>query len=300
MHSQSKVAPSTCTQHNKVLSVFCLTCQEAVCMTCAFKSPEHKGHDWEELSEAMERCIQQSEEVLSNIIQTASTLQVKVKQKAQANNPQCLQLLDQMGKCNEHLGNAATGGTDDKADILTKPHSKIKIYTENPIEHTSALAPNDGLPTASLPQSVNKDKFEFLASAKLPEFKYIDMNRRSKLLLTFPQNHYAIYKIHEHRFCSMEQPALSDKTVRMLRDTKHAVLSQNDELVVQAEYSMMCHNTTYSFGRRYMCKVHVCQWEWINLSHRRDSVLICDFMKRRDETSIHQERISLDSLVSFS
>ena len=84
---QVEVTPSICAKHNKTLSVFCLACQEAVCMTCAFKSPEHKGHDWEELSDAMERCIHQSEEMLSNIIQTASTLQDNIKQKAQANNP---------------------------------------------------------------------------------------------------------------------------------------------------------------------------------------------------------------------
>ena len=69
--SQVEVAPSTCTQHNKVLSVFCTTCQEAVCMTCALKSSQHKGHDMEELAEVMEKCIHQSEELLSDITHTA-------------------------------------------------------------------------------------------------------------------------------------------------------------------------------------------------------------------------------------
>ena len=101
-------------------------------------------------------------------------------------------------------------------------------------------------------------------------------------------------------FCSIEQPALSNKTVRMLKDTKHATLSQDDTLVMQDEFSMMWHNKTYSFGRRYMCKVHVFQGEWISLSHRADSVLICEFMKEKDETSVHEEEIGLDSVISFS
>ena len=84
-HSQSKleVASSTCIQHNKVFSVFCLSCQEAMCMTGAFKSPEHKGHNMEELSDAMEKCIHRSEEVLIDIIQTASTLQGERQAKGQ-------------------------------------------------------------------------------------------------------------------------------------------------------------------------------------------------------------------------
>ena len=126
MQSQVEVAPSTCTQHSKVLSVFCLTCQEAVCMTCAFKSPEHKGHDWEELSEAMEKCIHQSGEALSDIIQTASTVHEEIKQKAKVNNPQCRQLLCQLQKCKEYVGNAATG---DKGDIpMKKKHSNQSVY----------------------------------------------------------------------------------------------------------------------------------------------------------------------------
>ena len=157
-----------------------------------------------------------------------------------------------------------------------KPHMPTKTSTENLSEQSSALSPPDGLPTASLPQSVNKDKLELLTSAKLPEFKYIDMNRRNRLLLTFPQNHYAVYELHDHRFYSVEQSALSDKAVELLKNAKHAVLSLDDKLVVQDEFSMMCDNKTYSFGRRYMCKVHCFERDWINLSHCRDSELLCE------------------------
>ena len=248
MHSQSEVAPCTCTKHNEVLSVFCSTCQEAMCMTCAFKSPEHKEHDLEELSDTMERCIHQSE-VLSDIIQTASTLGENIKHKAQANNPQCLQLLGQMRKCKEYIGKAASDGIDDKADALMKPYMPNKMYTEDPAEQASAPAPDDSLPTASLPQSVNRDKLEFLASAKLPGFKDINMNRRTKLLHIFPHYRYDVFRIKDHQFCSMEQAALSDKSSRMLKDADHAILSQDGKLVIQDEYRVMCQNKTDNLGR---------------------------------------------------
>ena len=298
MQSQVEVAPSTCTQHNKILSVFCLTCQKAVCMTCAFKSPEHRGHDWEELSEAMEKCIHQSEEVLSDIIQTASTFQEKIKQRAQANNPQCLQFLCQLQKCQEYVRNASVGDID---DIPTTPNIPAKVCTENPVEEASALTPVDDLPTASLPQSKNKDKLEPLASAMLPEFKYIDINRRNRLLLTFPHSRYATYKIIGHQFSTMEQPALSDKTMRMLKDAEHAILSQDSKLVVQDEFSMMCHNKTYSFRDRYLCKVHTFRGKWMTLCHRTESELLLEIIWENDERTIHEEEgLSLDSLVSFS
>ena len=181
-----------------------------------------------------------------------------------------------------------------------KPYMPTKISTDNPDEHASALAPLGVLPAATLPQSVNKAKMELLASAKLPEFEYLDMNRRNRLLLTFPQSSYAVYKIKHQTFCSIEQTALPDKTVRMLKDAEHAILSQDSKLVVQEECRMMYCNKAYSFGKRYMCKVHIFEGDWMTLSHRKDSELIYEFVKEKDETSVHKETVSLDSLVSFS
>ena len=174
------------------------------------------------------------------------------------------------------------------------------MCTEDPVEQASALASVDGLPTASLPQSENKDKLELLASAMLPEFKYIDMNRRNRLLLTFPHSRYTTYKIMDHQFSTMEQPALCDKTVRMLKDAEHAIMSQDNKLVVQDEFSMMCHNKTYSFGDRYLCKVHTFRGNWLSLSHRTDSGLIIEIFQEKDEGTLHEEKdLKLDSLVSF-
>ena len=296
--SQVEVVPSTCTLHNKAISAFCSTCQEEICVSCMLKSPKHKGHDIEELSEAMERCIHQSKDLLKDIIQTASTIQENIQQKAQSNSPQCLQLLCQMQKCKQYVGNTASGGIEDKGNIST--YMPNKISADNPGKQASAPAPLDILPAATLPQSVNKEKMELLATAKLPEFKYLDMNRRNRLLLTFPQSSCAVYKIKHQKFCTMEQSALSDKTVTMLKDAEHAILSQDSKLVVQDEFSMMYCNKAYSFGKRYMCKVHVFEGDWMAVSHRKDSGLVCEFMQEKDETSIHKETISLDSLVSIS
>ena len=296
--SQVQVPSSTCTQHNKVLSVFCSTCQEAVCITCAFKSPEHKGHDWEDLSEAMDKCIHQSKEVLGDIIQTTSTIQEKIKQKAKANDPQCLQLLCQLKKCNEYVGNAAAGDT---GDIPMKQSIPTKVSTEYPVEQASALAPV-GLPTA-LPESITTYlcNLKLLASAILPKFKFIDINRRNRLLLTFPNSHFAIYMIKDHQFCSMKQPALSDTAVGMLNCAKHAILSLDDKLVAQDEFSMVCNNKTYSLEDRYFCEVHIFRGKWITLSHRTASGLGFEIVQEKDESTIHEVTdLKLDSLVGFS
>ena len=205
-----------------------------------------------------------------------------------------------MRKYTEYGRNAATGGIGDKADMPKTPYMPTQMCTENTVEQVSAVAPVDGLPAATIPQSVSKDKMELLASAKLPEFTCIDINRRNRLLLTFPRRSYGVYKIKDQKFCSMEQTALSDKTVRMLKDAEHAILSQDSKLVVQDEFSMMYCNKAYSFGRRYMCKAHVFEGDWVALSHRADSILICEFMKEKDDTSVHEEKIGLDSVVSFS
>ena len=294
--SQVEVVPSTCTLHNKAISAFCSTCQEEICVSCILKSPKHKGHDIEELSEAMERCIHQSQDLLKDINQTASTIQENIQQKAQSNNPQCLQLLCQMQKCNEYVGYAASGGIEDKGNIST--YMPNKTYADNPCKQASAPAPLDFLPAATLPQSVNKDKMELLASAKLPEFEYLDLNRRNRLLLTFPQSSYAVYKIKHEKYCSMEQPALSDKTVRVLENAEHVILSQDSKLVVQDEFSMMCCDKAYSFGKRYMCKVHIFEGDWMALSHRKDSKLVYELMQEKDEAFSREEKVSLRSLVS--
>ena len=144
---------------------------------------------------------------------------------------------------------------------------------------------------------------EPLASAKLPEFKCIDMNRRNRLLLTFPHSRYATYMIQDHQFCTMEQPALSDEAVRMLKDAGHVILSQDSKLVVQAESSirMMCHNKSYSFKDRCLCKVHIFGRNWITLSRCRESGLDFEIIQENDERTIHEEKdLMLDSLVSFS
>ena len=152
--SQVELIQSTCTQHNKVISVFCSTCQEGICVSCMLKSPKHKGHDMEELSEAMERCIHQSQGLLKDIIQTVSTIQDNIKQKAQAKNPQCLQLLCQLQKYKECGRNAAAGDIDHKAEILRKPFMITQMSTENTVEQASLLAPVDGfLQPPSLSQS---------------------------------------------------------------------------------------------------------------------------------------------------
>ena len=139
---------------------------------------------------------------------------------------------------------------------------------------------------------------EPLASAKLPEFKCIDISRRNRLLLTFPHSRYAVYMIKDHQFCSMEQPAISDKVVRMLKDAEHAILSQDSKLVVQAESSVMCHNKAYSFKDRCLSKVHIFGGNWMTLSQRRESRLNFEIIQEKDERTIHDEKdLSLDSVV---
>ena len=241
--SQTETSPSTCKQHNTVISVFCSTCQEGICVSCMLKSPKHKGHDMEEVSDEMERCIHRSQEVLSNIIQAASAIHKNIQQKAEANNPECLLLLSKLQKSQADLGRAE--GTD----------------AEKPMKEAPAPVP-DGLPAASLPQSINKDRLELLASGKVPEFDFIDLNRSNSVLLTFPRGQHAVYKISKKKFCKIAQPVLSQESVNMLEQATYAILSHDNNIVIPGDFKMMCYNKTYNFHGRPYTKVQVFHGDW--------------------------------------
>ena len=278
-------APSTCSQHNKVISVFCSTCQEAICVTCMFKSLKHKGHDMEELSEAMEKCIEQSQEVQHDISQTCSqiqenTNQIKenIAQKAKANNSECLKLLQQLQKHQVDL--AKTASLVGTTDIPAKPYipQPSKISVQKQVERASPQVPDvqvDGLLATNLPQSVNRDILELLASAKLPKLLHIDMNRRNNLLLTFPQEKYALYKINNKKFCKTLQPTLPEESIKMLEQSTNVVLSHDNKIVIPGETGMMYDNKTYSFHGKLFVEVKVFHEDWFLYTYYGADILRC-------------------------
>ena len=280
---EGAITGSTCTKHNKIISGFCLTCHETVCVMCMLKSPQHKGHDMEELSEVMEKCIGQSAEVVSDIVHTCSLIQEDIKQMSTANNPECLKILYQLKNCQSDIRNTASTAS---ATNSSKPLARTA--TNVPDEHRVELVPTlsqvDVLPTANLP--VKNGKLELLTSAKLPRFKHIDMNRRNKLLLVFPHRDYAVYKIDEHKFCKVKQPPLSGQSTELLNVAEHVILSENNKLVMQNEFVMMCNNKGYDISKRYMCKVHVFKRNWIALTQLEGSDLKCVFIQEKDQKYI--------------
>ena len=295
---EGDMAASTCTKHNKVISEFCLTCHEAVCMMCVFKS--HKGHDMEELSEVMEKCIGQSAEVINDIVHTCSLVQENITQMAKANNQDCLKILYQLKKCQSDIKNAVSTAC---ATNVSKPLAltAMTLSDEHPVEQFSTQSQVDVLPKADLPESVNNDKLKLLASAKLPKLKHIDMNRRNKLLLVFPQSHHTIYKIHEHKFCKLEQAPLSDIITKVLKAAEHVILSEESKLVMQNDYGVICDNKVYSFGARIMCKVHVFNRDWIALTQREGSHLKCVLIREKNQQDISCRCLShTETMVRWS
>ena len=132
--SEGDMITNTCTKHDKVISGFCLTCHEPVCMMCVFKS--HKGHHMEEMSEVMEKCIGQSAEVVNDIVHTCSLIQENIKQMAKANNPDCLKILYQLKKSQSDIRNVistSSATNDSKPPTLTA----TSLSDEHPVEQVS-------------------------------------------------------------------------------------------------------------------------------------------------------------------
>ena len=262
IQSPVEEAPSTCTQHNKVISVFCSTCQEAICMTCMFKSPKHKGHDMEELSEAIEKCVELSREVLHDINRECSNIQESIEQKAKTSNPQCLKLLQQLQKFQADLAKAGSSGVVTDIPAKTYIPKVNKISPEKPVELASAQVQVDSLLATSLPRSVNTDILQLLASAVLPKFLHIDMNRRNNVLLAFPGGHYAMYRINNKKFCKTAQPTLPEESIKLLEQANHAVLSHDNKVVIPGDTRVMYDNKTYSFHGKLYAEVKVFHEDW--------------------------------------
>ena len=278
VQSPADEAPSTCSQHNKVLNVFCSTCQEAICMTCMFKSMRHKGHDMEELSEAMEKCVELSQEVLHDINRRFSTIQETIKQKAKASNPECLKLLQQLQKFQADLAksDSSVGTTGIPAKPYVPQPSKISVKKQ--LELASPQVEVYSLPATNLPQAVNRNMLKLLASTVLPKFLHIDMNRRNNLLLTFPQAHYAVYKMSNMKFCKTVQPILSEESMKMLEQATYAVLSHDDnKVVIPGDSEVMYENKAYRFHGGLNTEVRVFHGSWC----------ICTYHKKTRVKGVH-------------
>ena len=260
IQSPKEQAHSMCT--SKVVNALCSKCQEGLCVNCMLKSSKHEGHDVEELSDAMEKCVEQSQEVLHEIIQSCSKIEENISQQTKASSPECLKLLQQLQKYQADLAKTASCGTVPSIPVKAYIPSVRKISIETPVEIASTQEQVGSLLAPNPPRSVNRDILELLASAVLPEFLHIDMNRRNKLLLTYSQGQPAFCKMSNRTFCKMAQPALSGESIKMLEDVQQVVLSHNNKVVIVGETEMMYNNKTYSFHGISYTKVKVFHEDW--------------------------------------
>ena len=97
--------------------------------------------------------------------------------------------------------------------------------------------------------------FTFLASTKLPDYKYIDMNRRNKLLLVTPDFKHAMYKSRSPGYQRIHTPELCPQAYLDLKDADHVLLSQDNNIVIPSETYVWCGNTKYSLNERFHCKI---------------------------------------------